>query len=130
MSATQSPLSLHRQQFEEQRRQVAELKALAEQLRADEQQLRTAIQGAFADWLVPEAAGGKPVCARALIERHGELARSLTAVEGRIAAASDVLAAAARELQRHERAAQPSAGAVALCGQPTASANSAAARDD
>jgi len=130
MSTLQDPLSLHRQQCEERRRQVAELKALAEQLRADEQQLRTEIQGAFADWLAPEAAGGKPVCARALIERHGELARSLTAVEDRIAAASDALAAAARELRRHELAAQPRAGAAGSSGQPAASANSASEHVD
>jgi hypothetical protein len=104
MSTPQNPLSLHRRQCEERQRYVARLKAVEERLRAEERRLRAEIQGVFADWLAPEAAVGKPVCARALIERHGKLARTLTSVEGRIAAASDALAAAARELKQSERA--------------------------
>jgi hypothetical protein len=58
------------------------------------------------------------VCARALIERHGKLGRTLASVERRIAAASDALAGAARELKADRRAALPRSGAAALSGQP------------
>lgn len=100
MSTLEDPLSLRRRQCDERQRYVARLEAVAERLRADERRLRAEIQGAFADWLAPEAAG-KPVCARALIERHGKLARTLGSVEGRIAAARNALTAAARELKQH-----------------------------
>lgn len=120
MSTLDNPLSLHRQQCEERQRYVARLEAVAERLRADERRLRAEIQRVFADWLAPEAAGGKPVCARPLIERHGKLARTLSAVEGRIAAARKALTAAARELKQHELAALQRADSAGLSGQPTA----------
>jgi hypothetical protein len=120
MSTPQSPLSLHRRQCEERQRYVARLKAVAERLRVDERRLRAEIQGVFADWLAPEAAVGKPVCARALIERHGKLARTLASVESRITAASAALVVAARELKQHELADLQGAGNAELCGPPAA----------
>jgi len=116
----QNPLSLQHRQCDERRRYIAGLEALAERLRTDEQRVRAEIHGAFADWLAPEAADGKPVCAQALIKRHGKLARVLAAVEGRIAAVSKALAAKARELKRHELAALPRADNAGLSGQAAA----------
>jgi hypothetical protein len=118
MSTPQDPLSLHRRQCEERQHYVARLKAVAERLRTDERQLRDAIKEAFADWLAPAAAEGKPVCARALIERHGKLARVLASIEGRIAAANATLAVAARELKQRELADLQRAGSAGLSGQP------------
>lgn len=126
MSTPQNPLSLHRQQCEERQRYVARLNAVAERLRTDERRLRAEIQGVFADWLAPEAANGKPVCARALIERHGKLARTLASVEGRIAAASEALGVAARELKQRELADLKRAGSAGLSGQPAICARPAA----
>jgi hypothetical protein len=104
MSTPQNPLSPYHQQCEERQRYIARLEALAERLRADEQRVRAEIQRVFADWLAP-APAGNPVCARTLIERHGKLARTLASVEGRISRSSEALAAAARELKKHELAA-------------------------
>jgi hypothetical protein len=118
MSNPQNPLSPLRRRYEERQRFAARLEALAERLRADEQRVRAEIQRVFADWLAPEDAAGKPVCARTLIERHGKLARTLASVERRIAAASDALAGAARELKEHERAAPRNSGSAVLSGQP------------
>ena len=99
MHTPQHSPSPYRQRYEEQQRRLARLEALAERLRVDERRLRTEIQGVFADWLAPQPATGNPVCARALIERHGKLARTLASIECRIAAASDALAVAVRELR-------------------------------
>ena len=120
MSTLEDPLSLRRRQCEERQRYVARLEAVAERLRADERRLRAEIQGAFADWLAPEAAGGKPVCARPLIERHGKLARTLGSVEGQIAAARNALTAAARELKQHELASSEASAICPPCARPAA----------
>jgi len=109
---------LHPRQCEERHRYVTRLKAVAERLRADERRLRAEIQGVFADWLAPEPADGKPVCARALIERHGKLARLLASVESRIVAAGDAMAAAARELKQDELNDARRAGSAGLSRQP------------
>jgi len=115
MSSPQDP-----RQFEQRQRYVARIEAIAERLRADERRLRAEIQGIFADWLAPEAAVGKPVCARPLIARHGKLARTLAAIEGRIAAAGDELAVAARELKQHELADLQHTGSAGWSGRPVA----------
>src|SRR5713226_7997422 len=78
MSLREHPLQLWRRQYEERRRFVAELEALARRLRSDEQRL-----------------GGEA-------ERAAAVARSLTAIDARIAEAGAALAAAERQLKRHE----------------------------
>jgi hypothetical protein len=139
MSDPQNSLSLLRRRCEKRQRYIARLEALAERLRADEQRVRAEIQRVFADWLAPEDAAGNPVCARALIERHGKLGRTLASVEGRIVAANDALAGAARELKEQELAALQRSGGAVLSGQPaifspgtrpTAPPNAGLDRDD
>jgi hypothetical protein len=94
MSILENRLRLNRHQFEECRRYLAEFESLAQRLRADERRLQDEIERAVAV--------GQPVCTQPLLDRHSRLARSLAAIEGQIAAAGDALAAAARELKRHE----------------------------
>ena len=80
MSLREHPLQLWRRQCDEGRRFVAELEALADRLRGDEQRL-----------------GGEA-------ERAEAIARSLAAIDARIVEAVDALAAAERQLKRHELA--------------------------
>jgi len=97
MNAIENRLTLHRRHCDERQRYLAELESLAQRLRADGGRLRSEIERAVT--------GGNPASTQPLLERHGKLARSLAAIEGQIAAAGDALAAAARELKRHEIAA-------------------------
>jgi hypothetical protein len=96
MNALENRLNLHRRHCEERQRYLAELESLAQRLRADGGRLRSEIE-----WAVT---GGNPASTQPLLERHGKLARSLAAIEGQITAADDALAAAVRELKRHELA--------------------------
>ena len=102
MSILDNRLRLNRHQYEECRRYLAEFESLAQRLRADERRLQDEIERAVA--------AGKPGCAQPLLDRYSRLARSLAAIEGQIAAAGDALAAAARELKRHELTAAQRAG--------------------
>ena len=102
MSILDNRLRLNRHQYEECRRYLAEFESLAQRLRADERRLQDEIERAVAV--------GKPGCTQPLLDRHSRLARSLAAIEGQIAAAGDALAAAARELKRHELTAAQRAG--------------------
>ncbi len=97
MNSLENRISVHRRHCEERRRYLAELESLAQRLRADGARLRSEIEQAVAV--------GNPASAHPLLQRHVQLARSLAAIEGQIAAAGDALAAAARELKRHEFAA-------------------------
>jgi len=104
MNTLENRINLHRRHCEERRRYLAELESLAQRLRADGGRLRSEIERAVTI--------GNPAFAHPLLQRHGQLARSLVAIEGQIAAAGEALATASRELKRHEFAAQraPSAG--------------------
>ena len=95
MTTIETRITLYRRHCEERGRYLAELQSLAQRLRADGGRLRAEIEHAVVV--------GAP--ASALLKRHGKLARTLAAIEGQIAAAGDALAAAARELKRHELAA-------------------------
>ncbi len=106
MSVLESLLRLRRRQCAERRRYLAELELLAQRLRADSRRLRAEIARAVA--------AGNPVFSRALIERHGKLERSVAAIDGHIATAGDALAAAERELKRHELASTQRAGNAGL----------------
>jgi flagellar FliJ protein len=97
MTALENRLALHRRNCQERRRYLAELESLAERLRADGMRLRSEIELAVSV--------GNPVSTQPLLKRHGELARSLAAVEGRIEEADVALATAVRELRRQELAA-------------------------
>lgn len=94
MKIRESRLAVRRRQCEERRRYLGELETLARRLRSDGGRLRTEIEGAVAR--------GDPRSAQPLLQRHGQLARSLAAIESQIAAADNALATAMRELQRHE----------------------------
>ena len=105
MNSLENRINLHRRHCEERRRYLAELESLAGRLRTDGGRLRSEIERAVTV--------GNPAFAHPLLQRHGQLARSLAAIEGQIAAAGEALATASRELQRHEFAAAqraPSAG--------------------
>ena len=102
MSILDNRLRLNRHQYEECRRALAEFEALAQRLRADERRLQDEIERAVAV--------GQPGCTQPLLDRHSRLVRSLAAIEGQTAAAGDALAAAARELKRHELTAAQRAG--------------------
>jgi hypothetical protein len=97
MNSLDNRISVHRRQCEERQRYLADLELLGQRLRADGSRLRSEIE-----WAV---AVGNPASTQPLLQRHGMLARSLAAIEGQIAAAGDALAAAARDLKRHEFAA-------------------------
>ena len=97
MNSLENRISLHRRHREERQRYLAELESLAHRLRADGSRLRSEIEQAVAV--------GNPAASQPLLQRHGMLARSLAAIEGQIVTAEDALAAAARELKRHEFAA-------------------------
>jgi flagellar protein FliJ len=97
MNSLENRITLHRRHCEERRRYLAELESLAQRLRTDGGRLRFEIERAVTV--------GNPASAHPLLQRHGQLARSLAAIEGQIAVAGDALAAAARELKRHEFAA-------------------------
>lgn len=96
MSILEKRLRLHRRQYEERRRYIAELASLAEGLRADGRRLQADIERAVAV--------GKSVAAGPLIERLGKVETSLAAIEAQIAAVGEGLAAAAQELKGHELA--------------------------
>ncbi len=104
MSLIENLLRLGRRQCEELRRTLAELELLAQRLRADAGRLQAAIERSVA--------AGDPGSARSLNERRGKVERSLAGVASRIAEAGDALAAAERELKRHERAAAQRADSV------------------
>src|SRR5260370_33320098 len=97
MNTRENRITLHRRHCAERQRYLAELEFLAQRLRTDGGLLRGEIERAVAV--------GNPASAHPLLQRHGKLARSLAAIEGQIAAAGDALAAADRELKRHELAA-------------------------
>ena len=80
MSLRENPLQLWRRQCAEGRRFVTELEALADRLRGDERRI-----------------GGEAA-------RAATIARSLAAIDARIVEAVDALAAAERQLKRHELA--------------------------
>jgi hypothetical protein len=80
MSLREHPLELWRRQRDERRRFVAELEALAQRLRNDQRRLGD------------EAA------------RAGAIARSRAEIDARLSDAGAALAAAERQLQRHELA--------------------------
>jgi len=108
MNSIENRINLHRRHCEERQRYLAELESLAQRLRADGNRLRSEIERAVTV--------GNPASAHPLLQRHGQLARSLAAIEGQIAAAGDALAVAAFELKRHEFASAhrvPSAGSPA-----------------
>ncbi len=113
MSILENRLSLGRLQCEERRRYVAELDSLAQRLRADAWRLRAEIERAIA--------AGNPVFAGPLLDRHNKLARSIAAIDARIAEAGDALAAAERELKRYELARAQRADAVELADRRRAS---------
>jgi hypothetical protein len=96
MNTRENRITLHRRHCEERRHYLAELEFLAQRLRTDGWLLRGEIERAVAI--------GNPASAHPLLQRHGRLARSLAAIEGQITAAEDALAAATRELKRHELA--------------------------
>ena len=102
MNIIEHRITLHRRHCKERRRYLTELESLAQGLRADGSRLRSEIERAIAV--------GNPASAQPLLQRHGKLARSLAAIEGQIAVAGDALAAADRELKRHELAAAQRAG--------------------
>jgi len=102
MNILENRITLHRRHCEERRRYLAELESLAQRLRADGSGLQAEIARAVAL--------GSAESAEPLLQRRDKLGRSLAAIEGQIAAAGDALAAAARELQRHELAAAHRAG--------------------
>jgi len=97
MNALENRLTLHRRNCDERRRYLAELESLAQRLRADGGRLRSEIELAVTV--------GDPASTQPLLGRHGQLARSLAAIEGQIAAAAAALATADRELRRREFAA-------------------------
>ena len=78
MTLREHPLQLWRRQYEERRRFVAELEALAHRLRGDEQRLEGDA------------------------ERAAAVTRSLVAIDARIVEADVALAAAERQVRRHE----------------------------
>ncbi len=106
MNSLENRINLHRRHCEERRRYLAELESLAGRLRADGGRLRSEIERAVTV--------GNPAFAHPLLQRHGQLARSLVAIEGQIAAAGEALATASRELKRHEFAAEQRAPSVGL----------------
>ena len=97
MNILDNRVARQRRNREERQRYLAELELLAQRMRSDGGRLRAEIEQAVKL--------GNPASAQPLLQRHGQLARSLAAVEGQIAAAGDALAVADRELKRHELAA-------------------------
>jgi len=106
MSLLQNLVDSRRRECEAQRRYIAELQALAQRLRGDALRLRP-------DFGAP---GESP--AQALAARRLKLQRSIAAIELQIAAAGEALAAAERELRRHETARAQRAAAAAPDNRP------------
>ena len=102
MNLTESLFRLRRRQCEERRAYLAELDLLARRLREDASLLQAGIGRT--------GAAGDPARAQELAERLGKLEGSISTVNHQIAAASDALAAAEGELQRHELASTRRAG--------------------
>jgi flagellar export protein FliJ len=103
MTALQSLIRLHRWQVDERRRQLAQLEALGEKLRGEQQRLeaeqrseQTAAEGS------PEGAYAYGSYAGALAERRRTLAQSFAEVEQQILKARDALAEAFQEMKRYE----------------------------
>jgi flagellar export protein FliJ len=103
MTALQSLIRLHRWQVDERRRQLAELEALGEKLRGEQQRLeaeqrseQTAAEGSA------EAAYAYGSYAGALVERRRTLAQSFAEVEQQILKARDAVAEAFQEMKRYE----------------------------
>ena len=113
MTVLEILLPLRRRQCEERRHHRAELELLAQCLRADAERLRAEIERSVAV--------GNPASAWPLIERHSKLERSVAALDGQIAMASDALSAAEQELRRHELAAAQCADRMGLSERRRAS---------
>jgi flagellar export protein FliJ len=103
MTALQSLIRLHRWQVDERRRQLAQLEALGDKLRGEQQRLeaeqrseQTAAEGS------PEAAYAYGSYAGALAERRRTLAQSFAEVEQQIVKAREVVAEAFQEMKRYE----------------------------
>lgn len=97
MNIRENRIARHRRNCEGRRSYLAELESLAWRLRADGERLRTEIEQAVAV--------GNATSAQKLLQRHGQIARSLAAIEAQITVAGDALASAARDLKRQELAA-------------------------
>lgn len=110
MSVLENLLIVHRREYAERRRYLADLETLAERLRADARRLRADVERT-GDIAMPAAARGAAqradaddaASSRLPIERYRKLAGSIADIDGQIAAAREALAAAERQLQRDER---------------------------
>jgi flagellar export protein FliJ len=103
MTALESLIRLHRWQVDERRRQLAELEALGDKLRDEQQRLEAeqrSEQAAAAS--STEAAYTYGNYAGALAERRRILAQSFAEVEQQIVKAREVVAEAFQEMKRYE----------------------------
>jgi hypothetical protein len=125
MSTAENRLSLGRRRCAEQRRYLAALELLAQRLYADERRLRAELQRAGVAQLASASGAGQSVgaghsagkLAESLIERHGQLARSIAEIDAQIVEAGASLGVAERELKRHELASVQHAANVGMSGR-------------
>jgi hypothetical protein len=105
MSVVENLLRAHRRDCEDRRRYAAELAVLAERLRTDAGRVRSEIEAAGG----PGSTGAEP-----LAERCRKLERSVSELDGRLAAARDAVITAEQQLKLYERAVSDRAGGAAL----------------